>query len=686
MIEYKELEAIPYKPTIKPPKNAKTTDAYTAELYTTKKGRETLVITLYSYNKLSNEYELEERHYISETGEFASSRFDAVYRKFKRGNFRVGNSDWDLREWYYTGSLYCYRSIRNADKIIFDFIERHKALNEYPAALTRRSGIEWAANYQECLLDDKKKAADKKRTDRTMAEMSVVKEHPKELEEWAFGELLNTAAFFYSYKSGQQKQKGICSACNKVSELENIRSKGTTVCPHCGKTLCNFNTNAKRFRVANCLTFETSSRIRYIEMLSENRYVTRSFCAISEYRYHTSSGKCTRITSFEEMQRDMWHVEPYVCAKKDAVYNGLSGGRWEKVLVRSRWHSVCEDFRGVIYPCNILDITKSIKLFNVPNMDIRLLCTIEEPVTRIYNSLSKLPVIESLGKLGMHNLAKQYINSPNVGYLTSNSPMELLGIDRNVLRLFSEIDPFENEIEMWKKQGLNIKDADLFKRLVRTCRGHYHKVAEIRKKIGCSLLKTVNYIEKQCKKFSVANVLMYWGDYLEMAEQAGVDLKKNPGAYFPKDIKKEHDRCSDVIEIARNEEVNRMLSKRAVVLDKLSYSDKEYMIFPLRTTAEFIKESKKLNHCVKTYADRCAEGKTNIFALRLISAPDKPYFTVNINNSGGLMQNRGKNNCAPPSEVSSFVTKWLKYVSKQIKIYPLEKESPENQNKIRIGA
>lgn len=686
MIEYKELEAIPYKLTVKVPKKGNNKDAYTAELYTTKKGRETLVITLYSYNRRSGECEFEERHYISETGEFASSRYDTGEKKLKRGNFRVGNGDWNPQEWYYTGNIHFARSVRNADEIIFDFVERHKALKEYPADLTRYSGIEWAANYQECLLDDKKKIADKKRMDRTMAEMSVIKAYPKELEEWAFGELLNTAVFFYSYKSGQKRQKGVCSACNKKAELD-IRSKGTTVCPHCGKTLRNFNTNAKTFKSASVLSQETSSRIRYIEILSENRYVTRSFCAISEYRYYTGSGKCRRVTSFDEVQRDMWHVDPYVCAKKDAVYSALFGGKWEKVLARSRWLSVCEDFRGVIYPQNILDITRSIKLFNVPNMDIRSLCTLEEPITKIYNSLSKLPVIESLGKLGMRNLATYYINTTSVGDLKSNSPMELLGVDRAVLRLFSGVDPFKSETELWNKLGFNMKDADLFKRLVKSCRGHYHTVEMLRKKIGCSLLKMVNYIEKQCTRYSLTNVLMYWDDYLRMAEQAGVDLANNRSAYFPKDIKREHDRCADVIEIAANEENDIKLGERAALLDALAYKDKDFMIVPLRETAEFIKESEVLNHCVKGYAKNCAAGTTNILGLRRIDKPDTPYFTVNINNNGGLLQNRGKNNCPPPPEVKSFVNKWLKYVAQQLKIISLEPPKKETEvNKIRIGA
>lgn len=171
-------------------------------------------------------------------------------------------------------------------------------------------------------------------------------------------------------------------------------------------------------------------------------------------------------------------------------------------------------------------------------------------------------------------------------------------------------------------------------------------------------------------------------DYLRMARALYGGL--NADTRYPKDLIREHDRLSVLYEESKNKNSVRLLKKRVKVLEKLDYSDDAYTIFPLRTLADFINESKELKHCVKTYFERCASGRTNIFALRKADEPDKPYFTVNIGNDGKLIQNRGMTNCAPPKEVQEFVKKWLKFVRTELKALSLNPN--DNTNQIKIGA
>ena len=125
------------------------------------------------------------------------------------------------------------------------------------------------------------------------------------------------------------------------------------------------------------------------------------------------------------------------------------------------------------------------------------------------------------------------------------------------------------------------------------------------------------------------------------------------------------------------------------LLETLDFSDKRFTIFPLRTIGDFINESKQLKHCVKTYIDDCADGRTNIFALRMTDQLEKPYFTVNIANDGHLIQNRGLQNCAPPEDVKRFVDKWLKFVKKKLiemSLVPGVTIKTKTVNQFRIGA
>ena len=78
---------------------------------------------------------------------------------------------------------------------------------------------------------------------------------------------------------------------------------------------------------------------------------------------------------------------------------------------------------------------------------------------------------------------------------------------------------------------------------------------------------------------------------------------------------------------------------------------------------QLINEGEKLDHCVATYADSHAEGKTAIFFIRHIEAPDTPFYTLELDEKTyRVRQNRGSHNCARTPEVKAFEEKWLAYL------------------------
>ena len=184
-----------------------------------------------------------------------------------------------------------------------------------------------------------------------------------------------------------------------------------------------------------------------------------------------------------------------------------------------------------------------------------------------------------------------------------------------------------------------------------------------------------------------SGVSTFFIDYVVAAEKLGFDLIGNRELFFPQDIKKEHDRCNDLVFIKESTVQNEHLQRRTKLLERLSYKDKKFIIRPLRSMEDFINESNKLDHCVKTYTKRCVEGTANIFGLRKIDEPDEPYFTVNISSDGRLIENHGLHNVLPTSEVKAFVDKWLKVVTKRLEKEPIDaSEKEETTQNIRIGA
>lgn len=64
-----------------------------------------------------------------------------------------------------------------------------------------------------------------------------------------------------------------------------------------------------------------------------------------------------------------------------------------------------------------------------------------------------------------------------------------------------------------------------------------------------------------------------------------------------------------------------------------------------------------------TYAKRHAGGETAIFFIRRASQPEKPFFTLELDEKRlNVRQNRGLRNCARTPEVQAFEEKWLEWV------------------------
>lgn len=706
MIEYKELSALPFKEfiTVKRPKGWISNDlnAYSAELHTTKRGIETLCICVYkveSFAKRADPLRIKERHYINFLGDVGGEMYTGV--EFVRSDCSVGTSGGDcIDKCFQTNRLVGesigdnWIALKNADKVILDFAERHEVLRNAKPRNNRKytRGICWAAFYQQYVRYEKAKLTEENRKKRTINRMQGIGNAPQEFFDWVYNDVLTAAPWFYRYDRKKQ-QKGFCGNCKKQGVLEKVKHDTERICPRCGKTVRLVNVNASRGG------YNSNEHIRYSttaiyterhgdEFLSRFFYLENSFRYKDDQTYNKakrSTVECGR--EHREYRRTFWRVSDGKAVEKEHYFNNSYLGEWERIPPRR-----AEQDRelGPLYPGNIIEITQSLDLPRVKNMDLRELCLINNSRTpaQMFNSVSMCPAIESMAKMGLNNIARRYLDvtyRDKVPELEC-SPARLLGINKEVLAEFVKIDATWQQLVFWRDNKLKMSDIEDFKLLCARYKSKYYEIGELMKDYGISLRAVMNYIEKQrvfIKAYST--VLMYWKDYLSTAMLLDMDLS-NHNVKFPRNVKTEHDRCADLYAINKNKHLEMALQRRGELLDKLIYSDDSFTIGPLHTSSDFVRESSVLNHCVKTYINRCAEGSTNIFGLRKKSDPDTPYFTVNIDNDGKLIQNRGKSNCSPPTEVREFVTKWLKFVSKQLKTFSIDPKKAENKVQVRIGA
>lgn len=182
-----------------------------------------------------------------------------------------------------------------------------------------------------------------------------------------------------------------------------------------------------------------------------------------------------------------------------------------------------------------------------------------------------------------------------------------------------------------------------------------------------SIMRCLRYLERQ--KSDVVTLLDYW----LMANRAGLDIW-DEHVKLPKNLKHEHDRLMEAERIAKNEEEKRKklaeiekrrpeFEKAVAPLEAWAWEDAGICIRPVHTEEELMDEGAALHHCVGGYGATVASGRSCIFFIRRVEAPDKPWFTLQVElKTLKEIQNHGLRNCGATKEVRAFVSRWLAHV------------------------
>ena len=172
--------------------------------------------------------------------------------------------------------------------------------------------------------------------------------------------------------------------------------------------------------------------------------------------------------------------------------------------------------------------------------------------------------------------------------------------------------------------------------------------------------KVMRYIEKNNSDYR------HLCDYWEMAERLQMDLDDEQ-VKFPKDLRAAHDKAIERYNRQKEELSAAAFIKRAKELARFSWEDAGLLIRPCATSQELREEGKELHHCVATYAERHARGDTAIFFIRRTDEPDKPFYTLELDEKNIVVrQNRGLRNCGKTEEIQAFEDAWISWAKNQI--------------------
>lgn len=202
-----------------------------------------------------------------------------------------------------------------------------------------------------------------------------------------------------------------------------------------------------------------------------------------------------------------------------------------------------------------------------------------------------------------------------------------------------------------------------------------------------SIMRCVRYIARQKKADG-----SFLEDYWRTCEELGYDLS-NTSVQLPKNLRQEHDRVmkeyNDLRDRRAAEKNAAEMKKRAKGFNATYEKMRSYawesdgmIIRPCENENELIAEGKALMHCVSTYAQKIADGKTAIFFIRKQNAPVEPWYTLELDEKDLMVrQNRGKQNCGKTKAVDEFEKKWLEWLVTQKKAGRLGKKSKTKESK-----
>lgn len=141
---------------------------------------------------------------------------------------------------------------------------------------------------------------------------------------------------------------------------------------------------------------------------------------------------------------------------------------------------------------------------------------------------------------------------------------------------------------------------------------------------------------------------------------------------FPRNLIEAHDAATEQRRIAEAKKAEKSLAPRFRVrrrqLAKYIFEADGLKIIPAGSRAELQKEADSLHHCVWTYAQRHADGKTAIFFIRRTVEPWTPYYTLELDEKTlTVRQNRGLRNCGKTAAVQAFEDLWISWVRAGVK-------------------
>lgn len=449
----------------------------------------------------------------------------------------------------------------------------------------------------------------------------------------------------------------------KYHNLVIKSSKNQCYCTNCKHTFISKKKINEEVKCPSCHNkyLIKRSNLRYYEFkdyysildIVNDTFVIRYFelaTTIDAERHHNSS-----VVEFaREMVTDNWYRDVIVNDRvsRCQCYIYINHCDWYNA---KKWREYTRSYSlidySIVFPNNLKRLLKDTEFKYSCIWDIAKHSTYIDLLKLLKNKEDyAIHRIEMLAKMKLYNLALKADKFPCSGTF------------QNIFEVSKDYYPFmkRNNITYRQLEILRLlkeKDINKIRYLERFSNyDSIYDLEEISKYI--SLSRFIKYAKMHRGKVET----YLYKDYLRFAKGLGFDLKNNRYA-FPKNLKEEHDKLEKQYEIQSKAIINNQIIKRSKKLVSNTYQNKKFIVFPANNLKALQDESKQQNNCVRTYAEKYADGTCDIYFMRDINKQKKSLVTVEVRHNK-VVQSRTKNNCSPNETQQKFLKKWEQEVLK----------------------
>ena len=480
-------------------------------------------------------------------------------------------------------------------------------------------------------------------------QMQLVKELPKGTKKWMI-QLFKKDHFIFYETLSDKKAAGVCSSCSAEIEYDRNQEKPkhneSCRCPVCKKQGI-YKAKGKQ----NVIYIEKKAIV--MQKTAEG-FVSRFF----ELKYEANSTG-ESIKSFEAARTlyDGERTRDYYSYYSNYYTDGL---RWTDSNSTQTVKGT-----GYVYTKNLDEVLEGTPFKYCAMAELQK--NIDGPIAhaKLLKLFERQPFIEYLIKMRLYRFTNEYLENTWIADLDYNQtrPDKLLKLPKDKINDLIRINGgvhalLRMRVECTMKRSFTAEEAEIIDRY----KVNLRSLQEIEQYTG--MTKFLRYLKSQLgRKKDSEYFVNDWKDYIRMQQATGLQL--TTANMFPRNLKEEHDKMTKAIKTMKDLEKNeRYQEMTRHYSDQYSFAYKDLIIVVPESLEDIVREGNEQHHCVASYVNRVAAGETCILFVRHIDAPDKPFYTMEVQGVS-IIQCRGKYNKDQTPEVKQFLAKFKKEIEKR---------------------